>query len=158
MSNEPTLASVDKYGRLYLPKDFAENLSWLGTAKQHAAWIYVIEPGRYRLLSEADVERSATLKRVIQRITEAPDPDEDDDPFEAQDSASAAVVGLVLRVKLLHTKGVGWRLQIPRNSYPFASQAGHSGFYVLFSQGYLELWTLESLNHAMHEAPEKAGA
>jgi hypothetical protein len=152
VSLEPTFAAVDKYGRLRLPADFAETLRWLRNGQQVVAWLYVIEPGRYRLLCEADVERSSALKRTIQRMNDAQRPDPNEDPFEAEGPELAAVGALTIRVKLSFTQRVGWRVNIPTHSYPIASLAGERGFFLLLSEGYLEFWTFEVLTRALPRA------
>ena len=153
---EPVFASLDKHGRLRLPADVAGNLPWLTSALQIGAWLYVVEPGRYRLLSEADAERSSTIKQVIEKIADAARPTPGDDPSEAESSPSAAVNALLVHASLSFTKGPGWRLHIRSHSYPIANLPEERGFFLLFSQGYLELWTAENLNRALHLAPDEA--
>jgi len=86
-------------------------------------------------------------------MSDAERPYPNEDPFEAEGSESAAVGALALRVKLSFTQGLGWRVGIPTHSYPIASLAGERGFFLLFSEGYLEFWTLEVLTRALPRAP-----
>jgi len=96
------------------------------------------------------------MKQVIERIANAARPNLNDDPFEAESSPSAAVNALLIRASLSFTKGLGWRLHIRSHSYPIANLPAERGFFLLFSQGYLELWTTENLNRALHLAPDEA--
>jgi len=146
---------MDKYGRLHLPAEFAKALPWLEKTQEMMAWVYFVEPGRYRLLSEADAERSSAIKTAIQRRADAAHTDPTEDPFEAEGSESAAVAALVIRVKLSFTRRIGWRVHIPRRSYPVASLVGDRGFFVLFSEGYLELWTPEALTRVLPRASDE---
>jgi hypothetical protein len=152
---EPTFVAVDKYGRLRLPTGFSETQSWLAGAGQVDAWLYVIEPGRYRLLSEADVDHSNALKRAIQRITTPQRPDPNADPFEAESSELASVGALAIRVKISYADRVGWRVNIPTHSYAIASLAGERGFFLLLSEGYIEFWTTEVLTKALPKAADE---
>ena len=158
MPLEPTFVTVDKYGRLRLPAGFSETQSWLADVGQVGAWLYVIEPGRYRLLSEADVDRSNALKRAIQRMATPQRPDPNADPFEAETSDLASVSALAIRVKLSYADRVGWRVNIPTHSYPIASLVGERGFFLLLSEGYLEFWTIEVLTKALPRAADEVTA
>jgi hypothetical protein len=92
---------------------------------------------------------------VIHRMSDAGQPDRNEDPFQAESTELAAAGALLVRVKLSFIQRIGWRVQIPRHSYPIASLAGGKGFYVLFSEGYLELWTHEVLTRALPAASDE---
>ncbi|MGH9455809.1 MAG: hypothetical protein ACRD2O_17760, partial [Terriglobia bacterium] len=59
---------------------------------------------------------------------------------------------LLTRVKLSFTKNVGWRLQTQRQSQLLADLKEQRGFFLFFSQGYLEFWTGEVLKRALRDA------
>jgi hypothetical protein len=92
-----------------------------------------------------------TFRRIASKMERAEELQPETDAFDAEDSEMAAMAALLLPVKLTYTNGVGWRLQIPANSY-LASASAEGGFYAIFSQGYLEFWKQESLEKALQKA------
>jgi hypothetical protein len=53
--------------RVTLPKSFCQRLEWL-TGNEVEAWLYLIEPGRYRLLSDKEAETDPQLDPIRARI------------------------------------------------------------------------------------------
>lgn len=141
-------------GRVYLPAKIAGRLKWLVGNQAIHAWLLLIEPGRYRLLSQAQAEESTRLKEAIKRQSDPQDPDPEVEPFHAEDSTSAAVAAR-LSPAVLSPLGPNWRLKLPDDPMGlFRQVAEHSRekAFVLFSDGYLEVWSREHLLEAV-QAP-----
>lgn len=132
-------------------------LDWLKDRHKAEAWLYVVEPGRYRLLTDEDAQRSSELRRVLERIAASDRSGPNDNPFEAESSTSAAVTAILLRVNLSFTRDVGWRLYVPSHSYTVSTLPEGRGLFLLPSEGYLELWTTDHLTRALERASDELG-
>jgi hypothetical protein len=146
------VASVDKTGKVNLPRRAAERLAWRREGPPVACWLSVIQAGRYRLLSEEDVKRSEALSQALERITGSQVPDQLQDPAEAESSASAALSARLVPASLSFNNVSGWRLAVSKHAYPMTTIAAHGRVVVLFSEGYLEIWTSDTLDRGLEEA------
>lgn len=144
-------AKSDNRGRVRLPKEFVRALPWLKEPDKADAWIFVVDAGRFRILSPAEAERSAFFKKLTQKMADAAELGPGLDALDAEESEMAAMGALLVPVKVSFANQVGWRIQIPTHSYVAASSEG-KGFYILLSQGYLELWTQDALDRALQRA------
>lgn len=143
------VASVDRSGKINLPRNAAERLAWRREDSSIECWLYVVQLGRYRLLSEEDVRRSEVLAPALERITSVEVPDKPQDPAEAESSASASVSGRLAPASLSFNKISGWRLAVSKHAYLMSTVLAHARVAVLFSEGYLEIWTTDTLNREL---------
>jgi hypothetical protein len=129
--------------RLTLPKRFCERLSWI-TGKDVEAWLYLLEPGRFRLLSDEDVKSDPRLAPVrlliLQEETITPV-----HPSHAKPLEAAAIVAQLIPITIDNHKG-SWRISLseelgalaPRDTNPRALS-------ILMPEGYLEIWYSDTL-------------
>jgi hypothetical protein len=141
-----TIASIDRSGKINLPRHAAERLEWRRVDSSIECWLWAIQLGRYRLLCEEDVKRSDVLSPALERITSLEVPDQLQDPAEPESSALAAVSARLAPASLSFNKVSGWRLAVPKHAYLMSTMVAHGHVAVLFSEGYLEIWTTETLN------------
>ena len=147
----PVAVQVDKAGRVRLHDVYAEQLAWLQGKDAVDAWMLVVEVGRYRLLSDKQVDESARLRAVAESVSRPQPPDPEIEPFQAEDSSSAALGARILRVRL-SPRGPGWRLTLPKDPVGlFGRPAKNTDgiVYLLFSDGYLEFWSIDHLVESM---------
>lgn len=142
---------MDMARRIRLPEECAGQLDWLQKKVAVDAWLLVIELGRCRLLSDKQARESPRLGVVAERLLSQPRPDPEIEPFQAEDSSSAALGARILRVRL-SPLGPGWRLTLPKDPvglFGRPAQNTHNTVYLLFSDGYLEIWSVEHLIESM---------
>ena len=102
------------------------------------------------MLSREQVDSSLRLKNVADQIYNPPEPDPETEPFEAESSAAAALSARLLPTRL-SPRGPGWRLTIPKNVLGlvrYETVDADNIVYLLFSDGYLEVWSPEALGDA----------
>lgn len=117
----------------------------------------MIRLGRHRLLSDEQVNKSERLKTIKLRSSNPPEPDPTVEPFEAESSASAAVTARLLPVTLSPPEP-GWRFSIPKNALGLVGSGPDNNdrlVYLLFSDGYLEVWSVEHLADAVQAPLDK---
>jgi len=144
---QPYPATVDIAGRVRLPDACAAQLDWLQGKDAIHAWLLVVGLGRYRLLSDKQVRESARLNVVAERVSSHPQPDQEIEPFQAEDSSSAALAARLLQVRL-SPLGPGWRLTLPKDRLGLFGRPAtktDNTVYLLFSDGYLEIWSVDHL-------------
>jgi len=133
-------------GRVRLPTTFAERIEWLAGEQALDAWLFVIAPGRYRLLSLHQVQGSEQLRAVLESFhdTVLADPSESDaDP--------AAALPLRLIPTAVSPRGPGWRVRLPKEAIMLADPNEDSSHaYLLFSSGYPEIWLPDVARRAVH--------
>jgi hypothetical protein len=97
-------------------------------------WLLMIEPGRYRVLSDSEVQLDQDLREVRSLIVDGPAPP--DGPATAfEPNARAARIGRLILTTLAPPRP-SWRLTVPKH----ITQGNRERLVLLFSQGYLELW------------------
>jgi hypothetical protein len=144
-------------GRIRLPGRFAQRLKWVQGGEPIEAWLLMIRPGRYRLLSREQVDSSVRLKALAEQIYNPPEPDPETEPFEAESSASAALSARLLPARL-SPRGPGWRLTIPKNALGLVRYETvdiDNTLFLLFSDGYLEVWSPEAVADAAAAPPDR---
>lgn len=144
----PLHTSVDASNRLPLPKYLSDCVSWIQGSLTLNAWILLVAPGRYRLLSDDEVQRSPMLEPVRTLLTEGTVQTEGEPTF-AQDSTRAAIVARLLPAIVAPHKP-GWRISFPRSFNVFAPPGCDTNKYsILMSlEGYLEIWYTDVLTKA----------
>jgi hypothetical protein len=147
-----TTASVDTGGKVNLPRNAVERLSWRSDTSPTECWLYVIQPGRYRLLSEEDLKRSEAISQILERVTSLEEPDQGQDPADAEGSTSAAAGALLVPASLSFNKKSGWRLAISKHTYAMRAMISQRRVIIMFSEGYLEIWTPDTLDRVLEQA------
>lgn len=133
--------------RLTLPKHFCDRLSWLlqGTEKNVEAWIYVVEPGRFRILSDADVENDPQLEPlrafVLQGHSLVPQ-----GPSRTRSAGEAASVMRLIPVAVENHRG-SWRMLLPEQVAALRPRNCDPRTLAFFMpDGYLEIWYADFLH------------
>jgi hypothetical protein len=118
------------------------------------AYLYVVAPGRYRLLSSLQVHGSAPLVALLERLKQLDSPDPSLAPYEAEaDYVTVAPMRLrPIKLALKGPPGPGWRMTLPRDLPPLGTAEVGQHLSLLFSQGYPELWSADRFNRG-HESP-----
>lgn len=142
-------ATVASGGRIWIPDHLVRRINWLKGGDALDAWLLILQPGRFRLLSHGQVEASDRLRQVLERITN-PDESGDDDPAHAESQELAALAARLVPAKV-SPKGPrgGWRLTSPLGLFPAGATKSGTILYLLMSEGYLELWFEDLLNRAL---------
>lgn len=138
--------------RINLPMRFCKRLEWL-VGEKVDAWLYLIEPGRYRLLSDQDVENDPQLEAIRARILHEGTPARSR-PSQAKPIRAAADIARLVAITIDHHKG-SWRLPWGEEFALFApANCSPRNISVLMPQGHLEIWYTEVLRKAL-ESPRK---
>ena len=141
-------AKIEAGRRILLPRHFPTRLPWLKGSSPVPAWLLVVEPGRYRVLSADSAQKSEVLAEAVQRVLD-PEPEDHSIRLHQTESSQSAA----LSARLLHTsispKGPRWRLVLPKDLVFEEESRPGTAFYVLFSQGFLEIWLSDRLRSAM---------
>jgi hypothetical protein len=135
--------------RLTLPKHFCDRLSWMSEDTKEA-WVFIIEPGRNRLLSEENVQSDPLLHpvrlwREHASVTVGP-------PSQASPLRDAALVAQLIPVSIDLHRG-SWRLLIPEEMAALApTDVNLREFSVLMPEEYIEVWYRDVLRRALDPA------
>lgn len=108
-----------------------------------SGWFLVLAPGRFRLLSDTDVERDEKLSNVRSQIIDGPTGLDSASPVEFESSARAAVLGRLVPVSI----DSSFRIVVPKEVLP--AEQDRWAFVLLFSMGYLEIWLANIYNDAL---------
>lgn len=128
-------------GRIRLPHDLVQRLPWLIGSGNLEAWLLVLEPGRYRLLSPEQVQMSSQLRSLLELNTEIGSVDASVDPIDAETAEAAAMRTRLWPTTLNPHSGGAWRLTLPTHLPPILKNGVI--VYVLSSDGYVEVWSAE---------------
>jgi hypothetical protein len=136
--------------RLTLPKHFCDRLSWLleKGEKTIEAWIYVLEPGRFRLLSDTEVESDTLLEplRTFVLDSQSLPPT---NPSTADSSQEAAAVARLIPVTVEHHRG-SWRMLLPEEAAALCpNNCDPRSLAFFMPDGYLEIWYSDFLRNLM---------
>lgn len=145
---EAYVHAVGKDLRFTLSQSMLQRVGWIAGKQPVDAWLLLGGPGRCRLLSAAELEDDPLLQALRARITsELEDPSAS--AIEFRDEVSVALALRLAPVRITPPPPV-WRLTLPA---PIAAimqiRPGQSEIASLFSQGHLELWTIETLRSAV---------
>ena len=94
------------------------------------------------------VEENPSLGELARRISEDEPPDPDLEPFDAESSELAALSARLLPATI-SPKGNGWRFVLPKELPAEEAASGQKHVHLLFSQGYLEIWSTQCLEQAI---------
>jgi hypothetical protein len=143
----PVCPILDAYNRLTLPKHFSDRIPWIPSTDDRA-WLLLLAPGRYRLLSDGQVQSDPRLEPVrllilggkAVAVTE---------PTHTQDLRSAATVARLVPIPIAYSKQC-WRISLPEHLDAFAPpDCDPKAFSVFFSlEGYWEIWCTNLLRRS----------
>jgi hypothetical protein len=152
MPNEPLVpvpCPLDPDDRITLPKHFSHLVPW-SASTDGQAWLLLLESGRYRLLSDEQVQADPRLEPVRLLILEGK-PTVLSEPTHTKDLKGDAIVARLVPIAVaLHKKSQRWRISLPKELGAFEPpDCGPGKFSVLFSlEGYLEIWYTDVLRRA----------
>jgi hypothetical protein len=143
----PVSTKADSSNRITLPNHISERISWM-TGADLRAWLWLVEHGRYRLLSDAQVESDPQLEPIRQLILEGTSASVAE-PTRAQETVEAAMVARLVPISIAHPKP-GWRFSLPKELDAFRPPGCNpKDFFILFSaDGYWEIWYKDVLQKA----------
>jgi hypothetical protein len=139
----PSLAKTDA-GRIAIPARFSKRILWLREdEKALTVWLLMLHPGRFRLLSDPEVQADVEIASIRSLIVDGPaKPEIPPTVFEPPERA--ARTGRLIQTNLSLTSSSGWRLSIPK-----LLALKEETFVLLFSLGRLEIWLLEVYSAAL---------
>jgi hypothetical protein len=114
-----------------------------------SVWLLMLQPGRFRLLSDEEAAADGEIGLIRSLIVAGPQPP--DGSLTIFESAElAARLGRLIPTSLSPSSTSGWRLSVPKHL-----SSKEERFVLLFSLGRLEIWLLELYNSAL-ECPLSA--
>lgn len=134
--------------RVSIPKTLSDRLKWI-QGDEVQAWLYLLEPGRYRLLSDGDVQSDPQLDPVRLIINQEMTTQRNSATY-AERSTDAAIVARLFPVTMKFHAG-GWR-------FPFAEECRvlapadcnpRAISFVFSPEGFLEIWYTDVLRKAL---------
>jgi hypothetical protein len=116
-------------------------------------WLLIISAGRFRLLSDEEVQQDPQLEPIRLLILEKR-PADKADPTSAEDLKRAAMVARLAPVQI-SPHGDGWRIAMPKAFSAFVPPScdPKSISIALSLEGYLELWYTDVLKAAIFSSP-----
>src|ERR1039457_5834994 len=142
-SFKPEYAHSGKDRRITLPQHYRSRIAWLEGEAPISAWLLLIQPGRFRLLSDSDIENYERLAAVRSLIIDGPNPVAVR-ASEFESNARAARIGRLIPITI--EKGATRRLVLPREVVQ--GDQDRWAFVLLFSLGFLEIWVLDAFTAA----------
>lgn len=150
MPYDPVVAHLrsDAANRITLPKHFSDRAPFQGT-KSFEAWLLLLSPGRYRLLTDEQVQSDLQLDSVRSLVLEGKSP-APTEPTLAEEPARAAIVARLLPTAI-SPQGPNWRISFPKAFDPFVPpECDPKEFSILLSlEGYWEIWYRDMLRRAV---------
>jgi hypothetical protein len=144
---EPALMSVDRAGRIVIPRAFCEIVGWIAGSSPVKAWLLMGSPGRYRLLSAQEAEGEPDLALIRERIAGRLH-STNGTPLDVEDDASATLSLRFFAVQL-SPQGPGWRLTLPNVIVKIMEIRLTGEVAVLMSNGHIEIWAVGTLKSAL---------
>jgi hypothetical protein len=144
----PVHTRMDASNRVPLPKQFSECVPWMRGTSSLRGWLFIISPGRYRLLSDEQVQNDSQLEPLRSLILEQRSVATD--PTSAEAPERAAMVARLAPVQIT-PPGPVWRIALPKAFGIFAPPGcDRTAVSVLLSlEGYLEIWYTDVLRTAV---------
>lgn len=139
----PVFLQSGKDRRITIPQQHCKKIAWVTGGSTVSGWFLVLAPGRFRLLSDTDVERDEKLSNVRSQIIDGPTGLDSASPVEFESSARAAVLGRLVPVSI----DSSFRIVVPKEVLP--AEQDRWAFVLLFSMGYLEIWLANIYNDAL---------
>ena len=130
--------------RVTLPKHFCDRLTWI-TGKDLQAWLFVVEPGRYRLLSDENVQNDPLLEPVRLLHEQAAVPTQ---PSQGTPLRDAAMIARLIPISIELHRG-SWRALLTEELAALAPpDVNPRDLSILMPEGYLEIWYRDVLRRA----------
>jgi hypothetical protein len=102
---------------------------------------------RLRLISPQDAEADSDIRSLRSKVDAIPERQKAG-PLDLEDAAVTVLAGRIIETQLVRSTS-GWRLTLPRNIVElWGIKPGHNDAVVLFSGGYIEIWSVEELKEA----------
>jgi hypothetical protein len=152
MSLIPLIAAkvaVDVDDRIYLPKHIADQIPWMTGDVQIDCWLLVLSPGRFRILSDKQVESDARLESLKSLMVNGKLSEETEATFAHEPSKASMTVRLI-PITAGPPKAAGRRVTLPKSMRIFQpAEPDPYEFTVLLSlEGYWEIWHTNVLRKA----------
>jgi len=144
----PAPITADISNRITLPKNFSDRIPWMRGTESLQAWLWLVTLGRYRLLSDEQVQSDPQLEPVRSLILEGKSTAAAE-PTHAEEPSRAAIVAR-LAPTAISPPGPGWRISLPKLFDMFVPpDCDQKAFTILFSlEGYWEIWYTDILRRA----------
>ena len=140
----PEFISLTADRRFSLPQAYCQKLSWIRGDENMRVWLLQLVPGRFRVLSDSEVDKHERLREIRSIIVNGPaEPGTAPTTFEL--SNVAALIGRLIPT-MLSAPPPSWRLILPKQVLP--EEKDKWSLVVIFSMGYLEIWRLDIYNAA----------
>jgi hypothetical protein len=158
MPNEPLVpvhTSLDPDNRIALPKHVCDRILWM-TGTNVQAWLLLLAPGRYRLLSDEQVQDDPQLEPVRLLILEGK-PAVVSEPTYSKDLKEEAIVARLVPIAVAqHKQNQSWRISLPREllrAFAPPDCGDPKAFSILLSlEGYWEIWYTDVLRRTAFSA------
>src|SRR5579872_2237897 len=102
----PVHITADAYNRIALPQHFCDQIPWICGKDPLLGWLLLVSPGRYRILSDEQVQSDPQLEPIRLLILEGQSAIPRD-PTCADEPKHAAIVARLLPVTISPPKP-GW--------------------------------------------------
>jgi hypothetical protein len=135
---EPVNLTGDR-SRFFLPRDVTDHIDWLAGEEDTEAWLVVVDKGRFRLLSDAELKGNAFLSDLISHFDSRFKAK--NEPTEVFPAEKASLPARALSVSIRrHTSGC--RMSRPREMRLFLPQDYDEGAWVMIftAEGFWEIW------------------
>ena len=132
--------------RVALPKHFCDRLAWI-TGKDVKAWLFIVEPGRFRILSDENVQNDPLLEpvRLLHEQTAVPVSAR---PSQAKPLRDAALIAQLIPITIDLHRG-SWRVLLTEELVALAPpDVNPRDLSFLMPEGYLEIWYRDVLRRA----------
>jgi hypothetical protein len=141
----PEITSADPGRRITIPQRYCERLPWIRGGETLSVWLLMLLPGRFRLLSDPEVEKDPRLREIRSVIVGGPEVS-DTPPSVFEPSEQAASIGRLIPATLA-PPGPSWRLTLPKQIS--IEDENRRRVVLMFSMGYMEIWFLDIYNAAI---------
>jgi hypothetical protein len=148
--SEPHTAKLSTDGRVNIPQDLAKTVQWLSGTKSLKAWVLVQSFGRHRLISQQEVESSPELSELRTEIASALS-QSTGGPLSFEAVEKVVLPSRFFEVELRWSEKNKWRLTLSSMTIDlWRIQRGKGHVAILLSGGYLEIWSMDTLEGAFN--------
>ena len=109
----PVFVPAGSDGRVTIPHAWCERIPWVAGDDTLLVWLLMLLPGRFRILSDPEVQQNQSLNDIRSRIVNGPPPIEVP-PTAFDPNEMATLVGRLIPTTL--APGGSWRLIVPRQT------------------------------------------
>jgi|SRR5579859_2998065 len=146
----PSIKSVGSDGRVVIPEELCKAVQWISGIQPIRAWLLLGRFGRHRLLSPEEVASSPDLEELRTKIS-ALESEPARGPLVFEDDEKATFGSRFFEVDLRWSVAHGWRLTLPSVTINlWRIERGNNHVAFLLSQGYIEIWSLDTLQAAFN--------